>query len=75
MRRILVGALLVSTFMPMAAFAQASPSQITNDDLLRLIGLQQVQNLQCGKALEAAEQAVAAAKKEANKNAPVQPTK
>ena len=44
--------------LPTMAMAQQMP-QITNDDLLRLIGLQQVQNLQCGKALEAAQQEVA----------------
>lgn len=43
--------------MPLVAQAQQLP-QVTNDDLLRLIGLQQVQNLQCGKALEAVQQEV-----------------
>lgn len=51
---LLLGTALVA--MPTLAMAQAP--QITNDDLLRLIGLQQVQNLQCGKALEAAQQEV-----------------
>jgi hypothetical protein len=47
---------MFSAFMPTMAMAQAP--QITNDDLLWLIGLQHVQNLQCGKALEAAQQEV-----------------
>lgn len=57
MRRItmMVGALL---FAASPVFAQTPPAQITNDDLLKLIGLQQVQQLQCGKALETALQEV-----------------
>jgi hypothetical protein len=58
--------------MPTMAMAQQAP-QITNDDLLRLIGLQQVQNLQCGKALEAAQQEVAKLKEK--KDAPAPTTK
>lgn len=56
MRRLVIVLTLLS--IPSPAFAQMPPPQITNDDLLRLIGLQQVQNLQCGKALEAAQQAL-----------------
>lgn len=55
MRRLLIAVALLAA--PSLAMAQVP--QITNDDLLRLIGLQQVQNLQCGKALEAAQQEVA----------------
>lgn len=62
---LLLGATLVA--MPTMAMAQAP--QITNDDLLRLIGLQQVQNLQLGKALEACQQDVAKLK-ETKPNAP-----
>lgn len=54
MRRFLIVVTLLA--VPSLAFAQTP--QITNDDLLRLIGLQQVQNLQCGKALEAAQQQI-----------------
>jgi hypothetical protein len=56
--------------MPTMAMAQV---QVTNDDLLRLIGLQQVQNLQCGKALEAAQQEVVKLKEK--KDAPAPTTK
>lgn len=63
--------LLSLVAMPTMAFAQAP--QITNDDLLRLIGLQQVQNLQCGKALEAAQQEVVKLKEK--KDAPAPTTK
>lgn len=54
LKTLIIGTALVA--MPTLAMAQQA--QITNDDLLRLIGLQQVQNLQCGKALEAATQEI-----------------
>lgn len=53
-RTLLIGAALVV----MPAMAMAQQAQVTNDDLLRLLGLQQVQNLQLGKALEACAQEV-----------------
>lgn len=51
--------LLGVTLVAMPTMAMAQQVQVTNDDLLKLIGLQQVQSLQCGKALEAAQQDVA----------------
>lgn len=66
MRRLLIGLTLLA--LPSLAIAQTQPAQITNDDLLRLIGLQQVQNLQLGKALEACQQDVTKLK-EAKKDA------
>lgn len=51
---LLLGAALVT----MPSLAMAQQVQVTNDDLFRLIGLLQVQNLQCGKALEAAQQEI-----------------
>lgn len=54
MTTLLLGIALVA----MPAMAMAQQAQVTNDDLLRLIGLQQVQNLQIGKALEACAQEV-----------------
>lgn len=56
MRRLLIAVMLLT--FPSLVFAQTSSGQLTNDDLLRLIGMQQVQNLQCGKALEAAQQEI-----------------
>ncbi len=59
MRRILAGMIAVSVFTPMMAWAQQAP-QLTNEDLLKLIGLKEIQALQCGKALEAAQQQIVA---------------
>lgn len=53
MTRLAVFTLLMMA-LPSLAWAQQAP-QVTNEDLLKLLGLQQVQNLQCGKALEAAQ--------------------
>lgn len=47
--------LIIGVFVGVPSLASAQTSQVTNEDLLKLIGLQQVQNLQCGKALEAAQ--------------------
>lgn len=57
MRRALI--VLTLIVWPSLVFAQTQPPQLTNDDLLKLIGFQQVQNLQCGKALEASQQEIA----------------
>lgn len=54
-RELLLGCALLALATP--AWAQAP--QLTNDDLLKLIGVKEVQQLQCGKALEAAQQEIA----------------
>lgn len=57
MRRLLIALTLLA--LPSLAFAQAQPAQLTNDDLLRILGMKEIQVAQCGKALEAAQQEIA----------------
>lgn len=55
-------AVVIGVGIPSLAFAQTPSAQLTNDDLLRLIGLQQVQNLECGKQLDAVQRELDAMK-------------
>lgn len=57
MTRVLVAG-LIGMFLSLPMVASAQTPQVTNDDLWRLIGFQEVQKLQLGKALEACQQEV-----------------
>lgn len=69
-RRALGIVAVLSLVLVTPALAQ-TPPQLTNEDLLKLIGMKEIQALQCGKALEAAQQQLQALQQKAgpSKNA------